>query len=187
MKVKTTSYFAIALLLMVIAIVLGCLIYPLRMNMEASELLVFFTIILMLLLTAIALLIAAVITTPQKIKARINAFAYAFKGIATCFSSELHFRWHCYAALITLLLGLLFSISLHEWMIVFVCIGMVLAAELLNSAVEHLCDVVHPEYHPAIKKIKDMAAGAVLVLALCSIAVALCIFLPKVIFHIHTF
>ena len=67
-----------------------------------------------------------------------------------------------------------------EWIAVILCIGAVLAAEGVNSAIEALCDKVSPEYDEAIKHTKDLAAGAVLILAVMSIIVGLLIFVPKI-------
>ena len=59
-------------------------------------------------------------------------------------------------------------------------IGMVLAAEAVNSSIEALCDLVSPGYNEAIKKAKDLAAGAVLILAIAAATVGLIIFIPKI-------
>jgi diacylglycerol kinase len=66
-------------------------------------------------------------------------------------------------------------------MAVMLCVGMVLAFELVNSALEYLCNIVQPEQHQKIKGIKDMAAAAVLVVALVSIVVGCLVFLPHLI------
>lgn len=69
----------------------------------------------------------------------------------------------------------LLGLSTFEWIAVILCIGAVLAAEGVNSAIEALCDKVSPEYDEAIKHTKDLAAGAVLILAVMSIIVGLLI------------
>jgi diacylglycerol kinase len=58
--------------------------------------------------------------------------------------------------------------------------------EMLNTAIEKLCDVVHKEIHPGIKKVKDIAAGAVLIAAFCSVITGAVIFLPKIIHFIKS-
>lgn len=68
-----------------------------------------------------------------------------------------------------------------EWIVVTLCIGLVLAAEAVNSAIEALADRVSPEYDEAIKRTKDLAAGAVLLLAIAVAITGLIIFLPKLI------
>lgn len=66
-----------------------------------------------------------------------------------------------------------------EWIAVSIVIGAVLAAEAINSAIEALADLVSPEYNAAIKKTKDLAAGAVLITAIAAAIVGFIIFLPK--------
>ena len=77
------------------------------------------------------------------------------------------------------LAGLWLDLSTLEWAAVVLCIGAVLAAEGINSAIEALCDRVSPGYDEAIKHAKDLAAGAVLILAVMSVVVGLLIFIPK--------
>ena len=77
--------------------------------------------------------------------------------------------------------GFAFRISGGEWIAVVLCMGWVIALELLNSAIENIADFVSPEKHETIKKIKDLAAGAVLVGAIASAIVGMIVFLPKVI------
>lgn len=79
----------------------------------------------------------------------------------------------------------LLGLSTFEWIAVILCIGAVLAAEGVNSAIEALCDKVSPEYDEAIKHTKDLAAGAVLILAVMSVIVGLLIFVPKVLSLFH--
>ena len=72
-----------------------------------------------------------------------------------------------------------FGLSSMEWIVICLCIGLVLSAEAVNSAIEALADRVSPAYDEAIKRTKDLAAGAVLLLAIASAVVGLIIFLPK--------
>ena len=69
--------------------------------------------------------------------------------------------------------------TIMEWIVICLCIGLVLSAEAVNSAIEALADRVSPAYDEAIKRTKDLAAGAVLLLAIASAVVGLIIFLPK--------
>lgn len=84
-------------------------------------------------------------------------------------------------AVIAITLGFVLCIAAWEWVAVALCIGAVLAAEAFNSAVEALADRVSPGYDEAVKRTKDLAAGAVLLLAIAAVAVGLIIFLPKII------
>lgn len=114
------------------------------------------------------------------LKKRLKSFKYAFNGIGMLIRHE-HNAWiHTFAAICVLLAGAYFGLSTTEWMIVVFAIGLVLAGEAINSSIEALCDLVSPEYNEAIKKSKDMAAGAVLLLAIAAAIIGLIIFVPKV-------
>lgn len=115
------------------------------------------------------------------LRKRIRSFKYAFHGIFLLISRE-HNAWiHCFATVCTITAGILLHLSPTEWIIITLCIGLVLAAEAVNSAIEALADRVSAEYDEAIKRTKDLAAGAVLLLAIASVIVGLIIFLPKLI------
>jgi diacylglycerol kinase len=83
--------------------------------------------------------------------------------------------------MVALLFSIVLKISAIEWFAVCFCIAFVITIEMLNTAIEKLCDVVHKEMHPGIKKVKDIAAGAVLVAAFFSAITGAVIFLPKII------
>ncbi len=113
------------------------------------------------------------------LKKRIDAFKHAFSGLRCFFSEGVHARLHAVAGLIVLGLGFFFGVSQTEWMFLLACIGAVFSAEALNSALEYLCDAVHPKKNELIKKAKDVAAAAVLFSAIISVIIALIIFIPK--------
>jgi diacylglycerol kinase (ATP) len=79
----------------------------------------------------------------------------------------------------------LFSLNQTEWMIIFLCFAVVLSFEIINSAIEKLCDLVCPQFNLTIKKVKDMSASAVLLSAIISFIVGCIIFLPKIIALFH--
>jgi diacylglycerol kinase len=110
----------------------------------------------------------------------IRSFASAWAGIKSCFLSEPNFRIHSIFIFVVLILSVVFKIAVMEWIAIGFCIALVTAFEVLNTAIEKLCDVVNKDFHPGIKKVKDMAAGAVLISALISFITGLCIFLPKI-------
>ena len=114
----------------------------------------------------------------------IKSFVYAWTGIRSCFKSEPNFRIHLIAAIVVILFSLLFNISVIEWIVVGFCIAFVLTMEMINTAIEKLCDVVHKEQHPVIKRVKDIAGGAVLLSAVFSLITAGIIFLPKIIMYL---
>ena len=90
-------------------------------------------------------------------------------------------RIHLVAAVLACVAGFYFNITSVEWIVIILCIVLVISFELLNTAIEELCNMIHPEQHPVIKKVKDIAAGAVLVAAIGSVIAGLIIFLPKLI------
>lgn len=113
-------------------------------------------------------------------KKRFASFSYAFAGIAALVKGEHNARIHCVVAIAVVVTGILLDISQMEWVAVSLCIGAVLMAEGFNSAIEALADKVCKESDPLIKRAKDIAAGAVLIMAIASVAVGLIIFLPKI-------
>lgn len=114
-------------------------------------------------------------------RARARSFRYAFRGIGLLFVREHNARIHLVVAFCVILAGIFFHISPLQWIAVSVCIGGVLSAEAVNSAIESLADRVSPERHPLIRDAKDYAAGAVLVFVFAAVAVGLIIFLPCII------
>ena len=91
---------------------------------------------------------------------------YALEGIAAAVRLESSFRVQCLAALLVLLVLVWSRPAMVWWALLLLSCGMVLAAELFNTALEHLSDHLHPALHPSIKIAKDCAAGAVLILSM---------------------
>jgi len=113
-------------------------------------------------------------------KRRIHSFKNAFRGIRMVISSEKNMQIHLIVALLVVVAGLFFAISLTEWMLCLLCFGLVIGAEIMNTAIENLVDLASPQKHVLAGKAKDMAAGAVLVCSIFAAIVGLIIFLPKV-------
>jgi diacylglycerol kinase len=113
-------------------------------------------------------------------------FKYAMNGLKLCFKTQQNFKVHLLLAMIALIAGTFLQINLWQWIVVTICISMVLAAELFNSAIERICDHVNPSYHPQIKLIKDMSAAAVLVIAIMSLMAGLLIFIPAFIHSVKS-
>ena len=111
-------------------------------------------------------------------KKQLLSFTYAWKGIRNCVGKEQNLNFHLIAAIVVTLAGFFFNITCIEWIIVIACIGIVISAELFNSAIEKLVDLVSPQEHPVAGQVKDIAAGAVLVCALAAAIIGLIIFLP---------
>ncbi len=114
-------------------------------------------------------------------KRRIKSFSDAFHGISFAFQTEIHFKIHLIFTLLALLASWLLSVSLEEFALILVVIGLVWTAELINTAIERTVDLVTTDFHPLAKQAKDISAGAVLVTAILSVLVGLVVFLPKII------
>jgi len=115
----------------------------------------------------------------QFIKNRIKSFGYAFRGIGLFFRSGIHAKIHFGAAIIVILLGFYFRVSIVEWMLLTFAIAIVLAAEAFNTAIELLSDLVEPNFDERIARIKDISAAAVLFLAFGSLIIGGFVFLPR--------
>ena len=111
--------------------------------------------------------------------ARIKSIYHAFNGIGSAFRQEHNLWIHTFAAIAAVVTGFVFNISAGEWMVVALVIGGVFVAELFNSAIESLVDVISPEHSKKAGAIKDMAAGAVLITAITAVVAGLIIFIPK--------
>ncbi|MBN1874467.1 MAG: diacylglycerol kinase family protein [Anaerolineae bacterium] len=112
---------------------------------------------------------------------RINfadSFKYAGAGIHYALRTQRNFRIHLLAAVGVIGVGLWLQLPLQSWTLLLLTIGLVLVTELFNTAVEVLVDLVTPDYHPLAKYAKDVAAGAVLVMALTSVGMGLAILGP---------
>lgn len=113
------------------------------------------------------------------ILARLKSFNYAFNGLKIFFLNEHNGRIHLVATLAAIFLAVWLKISTLEWIMICMVIGFVFVAEILNTAIEKLADVVTKETNEKIKIVKDVAAAAVLISALTALLVGLIIFLPK--------
>lgn len=114
-------------------------------------------------------------------RARLKSFHYAFSGLKTAWQEEHNFRVHCTAAIIAITLSFVLHIRTHEWIAILFSIGFVFVCELLNTALENIADFICPENNPNIKKIKDIAAAAVMISSITALLIGLLIFIPKLI------
>ena len=108
-----------------------------------------------------------------------KSFGYAFQGIFNTIRTERNIKIHCAAAILVTIFGIWLQISKTEWMICFILLGLILALELVNTAVEATVDLFTEERKPLAKKAKDAAAGAVLVAAIFAAVIGILIFIPK--------
>lgn len=111
--------------------------------------------------------------------ARIKSFGYAGKGIIVLFQSQVNAQIHLVAIVLISALGVYLKLAALEWCVIAICMAIVLLAEALNTALEFLVDLVSPEYHPLAGKVKDVAAGGVLLSVIgCGVAWGI-IYIPK--------
>ena len=105
----------------------------------------------------------------------IVSFKCAFEGLRYAFKTQRNFRFHLFAALLVMIAAYWLKVSPAAWGVLILTVGSVLVVELLNTAVEVIVDFISPEYHPLAKTAKDLAAGAVLLVAITSILVGIVI------------
>ena len=108
-----------------------------------------------------------------------KSFGYAFQRIFNTIRTERNIKIHCAAAILVTIFGIWLQISKTEWMICFILFGLILALELVNTAVEATVDLFTEERKPLAKKAKDAAAGAVLIVAIFAAVIGILIFIPK--------
>lgn len=111
----------------------------------------------------------------KKLKFACNGIIYALKN-------EHNMQRHLISAVIVLCLFFFLKISIFWWALIILCIGLVIAAELLNSAIETLIDYLHPQVHEKIGHVKDMLAGMVLVLSVTALLIGLLAIVSSVVF-----
>ncbi|WP_129714690.1 diacylglycerol kinase family protein [Pedobacter sp. SYP-B3415] len=118
--------------------------------------------------------------TPERFTftARLRSFYYAWSGIRKLFWAEHNMRIHLACAVVAIIVGAALKISIHDWIIITGCIAGVFIAEAFNTAIEKLCNVVHPERHPGIGSVKDISAAAVLIAAVAAFITGMLVFLP---------
>jgi diacylglycerol kinase (ATP) len=109
---------------------------------------------------------------------RIRSFGYAFQGLGFMLKTQQNAWIHLVATAAVIGAGVWVKLSFYDWRWIVSAIGFVWVAEIVNTAFEHLCDVVQPEFHVSVKVAKDVAAGAVLVAAFIAVVIALLVFLP---------
>lgn len=110
-----------------------------------------------------------------------NTFVCALKGIFNTIKEERNIKVHLVATALVIIAGILLKISITEWIICIILFGLVISAEIVNTAIEATVDLVTRERHPLAGKAKDAAAGAVLVLAIVSAIIGGIIFIPKIV------
>lgn len=111
---------------------------------------------------------------------KIYNIRYALIGIKVAWREEFSFKIQIAAAILVTILGWYFGISPTEWLAIVIVMGAVLSTEALNTALEELCDMYKSDPDPHIAKIKDLAAGAVLIVSVTALIIGAIIFLPRI-------
>lgn len=114
-------------------------------------------------------------------KKLIKSFKYAIEGIYTGIKKEKNMKIHLSIMILVIIFGIILKINKIEWIICIILFGLVIALELMNTAIENTVDLITKEKTPLAKIAKDVAAGAVLVAAITSAIIGLIIFIPKII------
>ena len=117
----------------------------------------------------------------RKLKKLINSFKYAICGIKTSFKSERNMKIHVVAMILVIIMGIILKISKFEWIICIILFSIVIGAELFNTSIEIVVDMITKEKNEMAKKAKDISAGGVLVIAIGAAIIGFIIFIPKII------
>ncbi|MFC0604187.1 diacylglycerol kinase [Winogradskyella pulchriflava] len=110
---------------------------------------------------------------------RIKSVGYAFKGMLILIKTEASIQIQLFIAIVVTIAGFYFNISKTEWIVQVSMIGLVMSIEGINTAIEYISDFIHPDHHPKIGLIKDIAAGAVFIASIVAVIVAGIIYIPK--------
>jgi len=112
------------------------------------------------------------------IEKKLRSIGYALSGLRIAAKEEHNFRFELFLASVAVGCGWYMQITLVEWLFVIFAIGIVLAAELFNTALEELCDMLRQTHDPHVAKIKDLSAAAVTISAVTAFVIGCAIFLP---------
>lgn len=105
-------------------------------------------------------------------------FNHALRGLLQMLKTERNFKIHVFAFISVIILGFTLEVSKPDWIILLLVSGFVLTMEIINSAIEQLCNLYSTERNEKIKNIKDISAGAVLIAALFAFVIGLVVFCP---------
>lgn len=124
-----------------------------------------------------------------KIKKLINSFKYAFEGLIMSFKTETNMKIHMLIMFLVIIVGILLKLNFYEWITCIILFSIVIAAELFNTAIETIINVIIPSKDKKAKLAKDISASAVLIIAIGAAIIGLIIFIPKIIdfikYYIH--
>jgi diacylglycerol kinase len=110
----------------------------------------------------------------------LKSFKNALNGLVLAVRTQRNMKIHVMAAVLVLLAGFYLAFTITEWCLVVLAMGLVMGLEVLNTSIEELVNFVSPEKREEAKRIKDLAAGAVLIASLAALAIGLIILFNKV-------
>lgn len=118
------------------------------------------------------------VPSPRSVS-RLASIRYAARGVGRLLATQTNARIHACAAMAVAAIGYWLEVSLIEWSLLILAIGLVLCAEGLNTAIEFVVDLASPQWHELARDAKDVAAGAVLLASIAALGVGLAVFVPK--------
>ncbi|MDH6365117.1 undecaprenol kinase [Enterococcus sp. PF1-24] len=117
----------------------------------------------------------------QKNKFFVASVEFAIQGLKTVVKEERNMRKHVFVGILVILASFIFKLNLQEWLWILLAVFLVIVMEIVNTTFENVVDMVtNYHFHPIGKRVKDMAAGAVLLTSFFAAVVGVIIFLPKV-------
>jgi diacylglycerol kinase (ATP) len=120
-------------------------------------------------------------STRFSLKSRFRSFRFAMNGLYLLLKNEHNSRIHLVAAIISIFAGIILKLNFSEWSLLIIVIGIVFTAELINTSIETLADIIDPEWNKMIMNAKDFSAAAVLISAIVALVVGCLIMIPKLI------
>lgn len=109
-----------------------------------------------------------------------RSFGYSCAGLKYAFKFEQNMLVHALATIVVIVAGVLLKLTMIEWLLVLLVIGLVIATELINTSIEAVVDLACPEIHPLAKIAKDTASASVFVFAITALIVGILVFVPNI-------
>ena len=108
----------------------------------------------------------------------MKTFSDAFKGLGYFFRNELNAKIHSFITVLVFIAGFYLKLNINEWGLIIFAIALVFTAEIINTAIEKIMDMIQPDKDNRVRNIKDIAAGAVLFASIMSAIIGLIVFIP---------
>ncbi len=124
--------------------------------------------------------------TPSKSPDLISSFRNAFTGLWYALRTQRNARIHLIVTLLVSAVGVWLGLSIEQWCFIILSIGMVWMAELSNTVLENVVDLLSPDYHALAKTAKDVKAGVVVVASLAAVLIGLLVLGPKLLLQLRS-